>query len=286
MARLVPCLPILLGVCASTSFALQGDPCHDSVDFFEENDTCDTAVPVTTGGEDLRVHIADADWYSLLVPPQGSVTVDIFFTHLDANVDMRLWDVCDGSLLVFANSVTDDEQVIWINLSDQPVTYLCEVFVNPASSGRCNIYDMQVTGVSDNLGANYCQSLPNSTGQRALLRAEGSLSVADNQIDLVVSTLPPNQPGLFFYGPQEIEIAFGNGWRCVGPGALGTFLLPAARAGNDGLMRCPLDLEHPPDIAGLILPGSTWYFQSWFRDPRARGSHFNLSDGLELVFQP
>ena len=39
------------------------------------------------------------------------------------------------------------------------------------------------------------------------------------------------------------------------------------------------------DNAGL-LPGTTWYFQAWYRDPAAGLPAFNLSDGLEVVFGP
>jgi hypothetical protein len=273
---------------AATPPGSAGDaaPCTDSQDFYEENDTCAEAVAITLGGQDLRVHIQDPDWYSLRIPPQGSVAVNIFFAHVDANVDMRLWDGCGGNLLVYANSVTDNEQVIWINFSNEPVTYYCEVFVNPASDGRCNVYDMEAFGVSDNIGATYCQSTSNSTGQRASIRAEGSLSVTENDIRLVVSTIPPQQPGLFFYGPQELEIPFGNGWRCVGPGALGTFLLRPAKADSLGVLICPLDLENPRRPEGRILPGSTWYFQCWYRDPAGTGFRSNFSDGVEVAFQP
>ena len=38
--------------------------------------------------------------------------------------------------------------------------------------------------------------------------------------------------------------------------------------------------------AGAITPGSTWYFQFWFRDPSAGMSGVNLSNGLEANFCP
>jgi formylglycine-generating enzyme required for sulfatase activity len=36
----------------------------------------------------------------------------------------------------------------------------------------------------------------------------------------------------------------------------------------------------------LIVNGSTWNFQAWYRDPAALGSGFNLSDGYEIAFAP
>ena len=38
--------------------------------------------------------------------------------------------------------------------------------------------------------------------------------------------------------------------------------------------------------AGQIDPGSTWYFQFWFRDTAAGGWNVNLSNGLEVSFCP
>ena len=39
---------------------------------------------------------------------------------------------------------------------------------------------------------------------------------------------------------------------------------------------------------GLILPGSTWYFQAWFRDNPTSpcNTHVNLSNGLGVTFTP
>lgn len=34
-----------------------------------------------------------------------------------------------------------------------------------------------------------------------------------------------------------------------------------------------------------MTAGSTWYFQ-WFRDVAARGSNFNLSDGMRVSLCP
>jgi hypothetical protein len=37
-------------------------------------------------------------------------------------------------------------------------------------------------------------------------------------------------------------------------------------------------------LVGPILPGSTWYFQYWFRDPLGGGAGANLTDGLRMTF--
>ena len=39
-------------------------------------------------------------------------------------------------------------------------------------------------------------------------------------------------------------------------------------------------------MGGNFLPGATWNFQRWSRDPAAGGSAFNLSNGLSITFAP
>ena len=48
----------------------------------------------------------------------------------------------------------------------------------------------------------------------------------------------------------------------------------------------PLDLTAPPEPAAQIMPGSTWYFQFWYRDPADGGANFNLSNALTVPFTP
>ncbi len=255
-------------------------------DGFEENDTCETAAYTQTGAAGLSVYLHDADWFRVPVPPHGRVVIDVLFSHVISNVDVRLWGACAGTMLAWSYSTDDDEQVIGINYGNEPVDFFAEVYLNPATSGDCNDYDIVVQGASENIGANYCHSNPNSTGEAALMYAGGSLSVALDHVTLFAAPVPPRQPGIFFYGPQKLEIPFGSGWRCVGPGPIGTFFLPARMSSAAGELRSDLDLSDPPASGGEILRGSTWNFQAWFRDPAASGFSFNLSDGLTLVFQP
>ncbi len=109
--------------------------------------------------------------------------------------------------------------------------------------------------------------------------ASGSASVAAN--DLLLRAEPvPNQPGLFFYGPQQATIPFGNGTLCIA-GQIGRLDVVNA-TGN--VMTFLVDNTSPPSAATQITPGSTWNFQAWFRDPMAGGAFFDLSDGLNVVF--
>ncbi len=133
---------------------------------------------------------------------------------------------------------------------------------------------------------NYCETLPNSTGLRARIGWSGSTSHAANSLVLDVSACPPNKFGLFFYGPDQTNVPFGNGIRCVG-GSL-VRLSPAELTDALGNYSRPLDFLSPPMSGGpgLVLPGSRWNFQFWFRDPVPGGAAFNVSDALTVPVCP
>jgi len=93
--------------------------------------------------------------------------------------------------------------------------------------------------------------------------------------------LPASQTGIFLYGPNAIQTPFAGGFLCVGGGV--KRLLPPLNSGAGGTFQRVLDLTAPPANAGpfAILPGSTWRFQAWFRDPATVS---NLTDGLAITF--
>jgi hypothetical protein len=133
-------------------------------------------------------------------------------------------------------------------------------------------------------GTPFCTSGPNSTGFPANIAGSGSTSVAANDLVLVVEQVPTNQTVLFFYGPDEIQQPFGDGFRCVG-GSAGSVrrLPPYVQVGPSSVASVAVDnVMH----ADLQQPGSTWKFQAWYRDPAAGGAGFNLSDGVSLTFLP
>jgi len=127
---------------------------------------------------------------------------------------------------------------------------------------------------------NYCQGAPNSVGGTGgFISASGSLSVSDNSFTLIAQLLPPDQPSLFFFGPFQAQIPFGNGFRCVG----GTIVrLPVVYTGG-GTAAYTMDLTAPP-ASSFIDAHETWYFQNWYRDPAAGGAFFNLTNGLGVTF--
>jgi len=135
--------------------------------------------------------------------------------------------------------------------------------------------------------SNYCTANANSTGQSALIGSIGIPSVSTNFFFVRAGHMPAGQCGLFYYGPEEAQVPFGDGTRCVGSGSAGFFRLnPVMTIDDNGNAIRLLDFTQPPANcgSGQITPGSTWYFQFWYRDPAANGAGFNLTDGLEVTF--
>ena len=133
----------------------------------------------------------------------------------------------------------------------------------------------------------YCFAAANSTGIGAQLVHEGGPSIVVDNMELVVRQAPPGMLGTFFYGPGAAQTPFGDGFLCVGGGIvrLGTVqTIPAS-----GTLARAIDFDHAPASTGpgQILPGSTWNFQFWYRDPAGPlGNGFNLSDALSATFCP
>ncbi len=134
-----------------------------------------------------------------------------------------------------------------------------------------------------------------------LINYEGHLSVSVNTLTFTASGGPPNQPGLFYYGPGQTNggngTPFGNGLRCVAGSGVGVFRIRDPASGNAyAFMDSAGDTSKPFDMTygsmgsgpGQIQPGSTWNIQFWYRDPTAGppGLNFNLSDAMQLTFCP
>ncbi len=132
---------------------------------------------------------------------------------------------------------------------------------------------------------NYCTTSPNSVGSGAIMGWAGSTNVSDANLTLTAYGCPPSQFGIFFYGPNEASIVFGNGIRCVGGG---TFRFPPRQADFFGDIEYDVNFATAPagSGSGQLTNGSTWKFQCWYRDPAAGGAGFNLSDGMSITFCP
>ena len=153
--------------------------------------------------------------------------MNAFFTHASADVDIFLYDslsACDagaggGLDLVRGFSASDNESFMWTNSTGGPVTYTLEVNVYPpTTTGDCNTYDLEIIGGGPGgIGTSYCNVVANSSGLPSLITATGSDVAANEDLTLIAEQLPaPNTPGIFFFGPTQIQVSFGDGFRCVG----------------------------------------------------------------------
>jgi hypothetical protein len=127
----------------------------------------------------------------------------------------------------------------------------------------------------------YCVGAQNSVGSGGQISHNGSTSIAANDMRLVAVAVPPNQFGIFYYGPNQTQAAFGDGFRCVS-GSVSR--LGVVQISSWGDVYTDLDIASPPQPSGQITDGSTWNFQFWYRDPNFGGAGFNLSDALSATF--
>ncbi len=151
-------------------------------------------------------------------------------------------------------------------------------YVIQGQGGMLEIFPDILTIGSAPVGTNYCVSQPNSVGLSARISASGSTLVADNDFSLHASDTPPNRPGLFFYGPNQVQVPLGSGFRCVGGATVR--LQPVVFTDAGGVASRSIDLSAPP-AAAQLQAGTTWNFQFWHRDGMA---DTNLTDGLQVMF--
>lgn len=122
----------------------------------------------------------------------------------------------------------------------------------------------------------------NSTGNGAkLARSSGSTSVAADDLELALTQAPANVPTLLFMGAQQVRQPFADGVRCAG-GVPKRIQVAFADAQGSATF-----LHAASRASGLVVAGSTWHFQAWFRDlagPCHTG--FGLSSALQITFAP
>jgi hypothetical protein len=123
----------------------------------------------------------------------------------------------------------------------------------------------------------------NSTGEGALLEAEGTVRVAADDLAFSAEGMPANASALLFQGSgllQAAGIPFKDGIKCAGGltrrfGVNSTGAFGAAAWG--------------PTLAvhGQWSAGQTRYFQVWFRDPSGPCNHYsNTTNALRVTFTP
>jgi hypothetical protein len=164
-----------------------------------------------------------------------------------------------------------------------PVDALADVkFFVPGSPSDATASVYAPGGGASCFMANYCTTSPNSAGPGATILGSGSTSVAANDFAVSTFTNPVGQSGIFFMGDAQSALPFGNGIRCAG-GSITRYSVQQ----TDGLGEASLAIDNTTAPAlGKIVPGSTWNWQWWYRDPMGGGAAFNTSDGLTVSYCP
>ena len=88
---------------------------------------------------------------------------------------------------------------------------------------------------------------------------------------------------VFYFGPNQIQLPFGDGWRCVG----GTVIrLGVVNSGAGGTFTRSLDYTNLPGPSNATIEsGDAWNFQCWYRDPGYTPAPSNFTDAVSVVFQ-
>ncbi|HTF87901.1 MAG TPA: hypothetical protein VK843_05795 [Planctomycetota bacterium] len=132
----------------------------------------------------------------------------------------------------------------------------------------------------------YCSAKLNSQGCTPLILASGYASASDEStLELVVSQVVNNKPGLFLFGKARASTPFQGGILCLAP--------PLRRssgvnsAGSPGPSNCSGVLRWIVDASWIQhlswQPGEQIDAQAWYRDPQhPDGTASGLSSGVEF----
>ena len=141
------------------------------------------------------------------------------------------------------------------------------------------------------IGTPYCTAVPNSSGSAGECRAFGSNAVANDDVTLEASQLPPNVFGFFLASRTQGFVANPGGSEgnlCLG-GTIGRFVGPGEvmNAGPGGAFSLGIDLNAVPEglVAVAVQPGETWNFAAWHRDVVAGSQTSNFTSGVAVAFQ-
>ncbi|MEM9378978.1 MAG: S8 family serine peptidase [Planctomycetota bacterium] len=128
----------------------------------------------------------------------------------------------------------------------------------------------------------YCEGEPNSFSVLgADLSTTGSTSITANDLTLIGGLLPPFTAALVARSETQGSTPVGDGTLCLGAPL---FRIAVVQADFIGGVSYPIDVTTAP-MGAMILAGSTWNYQMWYRDlgvPGGTGSNF--TDAVEVLW--
>jgi acetyl esterase/lipase len=119
------------------------------------------------------------------------------------------------------------------------------------------------------------------------LNAIGVASVSNDTLILRGDSMP-SSPAVYMQGTQAqaggAGVIFGDGLLCVG----GAIKRLGPKLNTSGWSRYPDVGQTPVSIKGGAVPGTTLYYQVWFRDPAAHctSATWNLTNALSVAWIP
>lgn len=141
------------------------------------------------------------------------------------------------------------------------------------------------------LGAVVCDPVANSTGNKAFTTASGSLTAVNNDLTLMTNGLPTSSIGFYFVSQGNgIVIAPGNkvGNLCIMHSIGGRHNNNILQTGTGDMVSLSIDMTNIPQASGgpaMVVAGSTWYWQYWYRDDAMFQGAANFCSGVGLTFQ-
>jgi len=128
----------------------------------------------------------------------------------------------------------------------------------------------------------------NSTGLGAYLLADGSTSVAADDVKLVLTHMVPGGFYLMLMGQGWNPQVFNDGLLCIDV-TQPFFRYPIGQVNGAGFdVMGPGLIEYGQDHFGAnghIRAGDTWHFQTWYRDPHGPcGTGSNLTNAYSVTF--
>ncbi len=221
---------------------------------------------------DLAAGVIDDDDQEDVFLCEVGLGVTVLISHLpnqptmagnysDEEVRMNV----DGTLLAFESASTD--------LVDDDLSIEVDLFA----------YEYPLPPI----GTAYCPAVVNSSGNAAEIGATGSIAVADNDVTLATTGMPPGEFGYYLTSQTQglvVQPGGSSGNLCLG-GTIGRYIQDVQNTGVTGSFELVIDLTSLPLTPPVaVLPGETWNAAPWCRDtPVFDTAH--VSNGVSIPFQ-
>ena len=308
-------------LCSDYAFdiSLVVDPCLFGInDWMEDNHDCPSAFPISDGSyRGLYVHEGVDDHYGFTVLDGDTVNLDLMYPvpgsyvtgYLRAagspHCGLALLSPLD--LLAYTTLPNGNDTMTWTNNTGANLDVVLEVIVSGFSGTTCKTYDLNLSGSAnpggDAIGPAFCASpSPNSSGASTRLSG-GWKAGAVSSLHLEATSGPPSQMAYFLVGTGFVEpgMVLSQGRLCLavsGGNSIGRYNRSSGPMNSVGqfdgagvlqnlvgtsTVGSGFDVPVTLPVAGapIILAGSTWHFQLWYRD--TAGSS-NFSSGLSATF--